>query len=393
MSGTNSVKLTRSSIAAAIQNVQNGNKEVAIWDHVVRGLHIRVFPKNANWYLHYRDKSRTEHRPKLGRYPEMSLEDARGVAAEAKKRIALGDDPFVKTERKESVRVSDVMEAFAARVGTDRKTKILGLTYILKGLGRRDVESLRTEDLKSFYDKLKNRAFPGQKDGPPAKAFAVRVIAELISALHWGKREGGFVYTITQDLTDFNKDTIHRRRRRGSPEELQRLSLALDKLAETMPDVAALFYCLILTGARVGELRTAKREWLSANDVLILKAHKTDKVIGDKEIPLPPQALALIRNVETGPYLFGRRSHQSLHEIWAKVRAEAECPDLQLRDLRRTFASVALDSGTPLEHIGELFGHTSITTTKGYAYLLQDRKRVTATTTAEALWKQMREKV
>jgi site-specific recombinase XerD len=70
---------------------------------------------------------------------------------------------------------------------------------------------------------------------------------------------------------------------------------------------------------------------------------------------------------------------------WEQVRELAGCPDLQQRDLRRTFASFALSGGASLDVIGKLFSHASTSTTAGYAYLQGQTAGAVAQSTADAM--------
>jgi integrase len=133
---------------------------------------------------------------------------------------------------------------------------------------------------------------------------------------------------------------------------------------------------LILTGCRRGEIQKSKREWFQG-DRLVLPDSKT----GAKIIPLNSQAqlvLAAIPEVKGNPYLIvGRRRGRHLVQpmkLWKELCKEANVPALNMHDLRRLFASVAISSGRSLEQAMQLMGHTQAQTTKRYAFLLQQAK-------------------
>lgn len=44
-------------------------------------------------------------------------------------------------------------------------------------------------------------------------------------------------------------------------------------------------------------------------------------------------------------------------KVWAKLREATGMSDVRLRDLRHSFASIGVSSGTPLMVIGALLGH------------------------------------
>jgi site-specific recombinase XerD len=61
--------------------------------------------------------------------------------------------------------------------------------------------------------------------------------------------------------------------------------------------------------------------------------------------------------------------------FWQTTRDIAGLKGVRLHDLRHTFASVLASSGTSLQVIGALIGHSHITTTARYAHLVDDSLR------------------
>lgn len=111
-------------------------------------------------------------------------------------------------------------------------------------------------------------------------------------------------------------------------------------------------------------------------------------------VPISHEAVALIRlrgdAVPKGcPFLFpGDVPGQSvvdLKRFWERVRVQADIPDVRIRDLRHTFASLLVSGGASLEMIGRLLGHTQIGTTQRYAHLIDSPLRAGGNAVGEML--------
>lgn len=179
------------------------------------------------------------------------------------------------------------------------------------------------------------------------------------------------------------------RKRVACPDELTRLAEALTTMAArdagrtgnntTWSPAVALYRLLLLTGARPCELRRARWADLDPTGRLIrLTEHKTAALIDEpREIHLSPAAFAFIEalpRLPGNPYLFpGRRPGRPLADakaVWRRACARAGIVGLTPYDLRRTFASLALNRGWSLDAIGQALGHRTAETTRRYAWLL-----------------------
>ena len=88
------------------------------------------------------------------------------------------------------------------------------------------------------------------------------------------------------------------------------------------------------------------------------------------------------------PYLPGDVPGQPVIELkhfWGRMREKAEIPDVQIHDLRHTFASLLVSGGASLEMIGKLLGHTQIGTTQRYAHLIESPLRAGVNAVGEML--------
>ena len=56
-------------------------------------------------------------------------------------------------------------------------------------------------------------------------------------------------------------------------------------------------------------------------------------------------------------------------KAWGKIQEEADLIDFRFHDLRRNFASAAINAGTSLTVVSAALGHLNIISAQGYAHL------------------------
>jgi integrase len=145
------------------------------------------------------------------------------------------------------------------------------------------------------------------------------------------------------------------------------------------PSAVAAIRLLILTGARLREILTARWEYVDFERGLMnLPTSKT----GRKSVFLSAAALEVLPalpHAEGNPHIFpGEKAaapRADLKNPWAAVTLAAELPGLRIHDLRHSFASTGAGGGLGLPIIGKLLGHSQPTTTARYAHLDADPMR------------------
>lgn len=145
-------------------------------------------------------------------------------------------------------------------------------------------------------------------------------------------------------------------------------------LADKPTKVRVYFSLLFMLGCRPTELRTCS--WAHI-DLEAAVWHKLKTKNGKRQIlPLPPEAVALFRELpKTGPYCFeGATPQQPWSKTaakywWRKIRHASACPDVQIRDLRRSTASWMTMHGENLKVVQSVLDHSSLATTQIYARL------------------------
>jgi hypothetical protein len=191
----------------------------------------------------------------------------------------------------------------------------------------------------------------------------------------WGLRPDN-----TNPCRHLSKYKEHKRERYLSAEEMRRLGETLRMVEEARLCSAfavAAFRLLILTGARLGEIRDCKWEYVRLDQGII---RLPDSKTGPKFIHLGRSTIDLLRTLprkEGNPYLIcsEHKPDEPIYDLqttWQKIRKWAGIEDVHIHDLRHTFASNAVAMGMSLPMIGKLLGHTQTQTTARYAHLALD---------------------
>lgn len=150
----------------------------------------------------------------------------------------------------------------------------------------------------------------------------------------------------------------------------------------------------MLTGARLGEVMTARFEHFDLERGAWIKPAANTKQRRIHRVPISSETAALVRTrFDTVPagchWLFPgdvKGSDQPVQEVrrfWQQIQKAADLPDVRIHDLRHTFASLLVSGGASLEMIGKLLGHSQMRTTLRYAHLMDSPLRAGVDAVAE----------
>lgn len=374
-----------------IRAMQPGER---IGDHqpATRGLEIRRRASGWYWAFYYRNGDGEQRRPSLGEWPVVPLEVARELARDMARRVARGEDP---SEAKQERRAADTVQGLACRYALEvvaprpyspghlETIESALRLYILPALGKARVNDVSLGDANACLLAVRGDTMRNRVRAVGSKLFGY---AEQI-----GARTRSPDVDPRVNVNPFRGAVrgVERKRKRHVTEgEFGRLSVQFRRLAAEKPAHAAALLVLLMTGGRKTEVVAARRAQLIGN-ALILEDHKTAAHTGeDRTIRLPRQAMQVIASlpVPIDGSLWGPTvTKQTIREAWETMRAAAGCPDLQLRDFRRTFASAAKSAGASLDAVGELLDHTDPKTTSRYAFLFDDARDALTQRTADTI--------
>ena len=376
--GQHMVKLTKRSVDALRERV----KPFIAFDSDVKGFGCRVMPSGAKTFvLEYRPGSggRQVHKKRLalGRYGAMTVEQGRAAALTALARARLGSDPQAeKSSRRASLSVSGLIDAFVAGHVTAKckaktaKSYTAGLERLRASHGSLKAEALTRAQVASMHTAASAAPFA-----------ANRFLAVVSKMFAWAEDRGLIPEGHVNPATRIKHYREPRHERYLSSEELARLGDALAEAEEPRrrsidPYAVAAIRLLILTGARLGEVLTAKWSEVDFERGVIFLA---DSKTGKKPIYLSAAALLIL---STLPRIVGNpfvipgdlagAPRADLNRPWQAIKKAAGLDGVRIHDLRHSFASAGAGASLGLPIIGKLLGHSQAATTHRYAYLDAD---------------------
>ena len=361
-------KLTKRFIDSVLP--QSG-RDVVVWDSELPGFGLRVKPSGRrSFMIQYRSRG-CSRRLTLGMCGALLTPyDARRLAIERLADVRRGLDPAEeKRTQLTAPRMTDLFKRYLDQharpkkkpstvAADERKWRL----HIERRLGAIPVSEVNRRHMNDLHHKLRSKPI-----------MANRVLA-LLSKMFNLAEKWGWRPDATNPTRHVERYRETRRERYLSDLEMAALGKAL-RAAESerseLPSALAAIRFLILTGCRRSE--ALRLRWIDL-DLARGIARLPDSKTGPKTIYLnaPVSSLLNKQQRDTAWVFPGRYRNGPLIGLtrpWYRIRKAAGLEDVRLHDLRHTFASVGVGSGSSLPMLGGLLGHTQASTTQRYAHL------------------------
>lgn len=383
MASKNSLNFTKTAI-----NQLPAPKDKAFinyYDSHTKGLTLMVFPSGSKTFYYVKKIQGKVERIKIGRFPDLTVEQARNKAHEFNHIVASGGNP------------QDTRRAF----NKEMTLKELHTWYVETYSKQHKVETSIKEDIRIFNSyigdwgsrKLSNIT---EKDvyarhqliGKENGKYAANRLLELIRAMYNKAIELGH-WDGVAPVKGIRKFKEIARDRFLHAEELQRFFAALH--AEENETARDYFFIALLTGQRKSNVLAMRWDeiTLSRSEWRIPKTKNGDPLT----VHLAPQALEILQRRKASfhsEWVFpggGKTGHlQDPKKAWKRVLARAEIKDLRVHDLRRTLGSWQTALGANSFIVGKTLGHKSIEATAIYARLNLDPVRQSVNAAANAMF-------
>lgn len=365
---SNRIRFTKAAIAK-LPVPTNGR---VYWhDSGQAGLTCCVSSAGSRTFYLYKWVSGKPERVPLGRFPDVSIEQARDLARSMIGDIASGKDPLA--ERRRAREVPTLREAFQVWIDAyakqhrkSWKADERAFTLYMPRLAARRLNSLRPAEVAIWHNEV------GQRHGRYAANRAFQLLRTV-----YRKAEVLLRYNGPNPCKGIRQFREESRDRFLQADELPRFFTALAQ--ESNIHVQSFFLLCLLTGARESNVRAMR--WQDVSFDLRQWRIPQTKAGVPVVIPLSEAAVSTLlklREISTGDWVFPDRNGGSMRRQilpWKRLLARAELENLRLHDLRRSLGSWQAISGASLQVIGKSLGHTSLAATSIYARLTNDPVR------------------
>lgn len=368
--------------------------QVFLRDDVLRGFGVRLTAGSKSFFIEKLIHGQVR-RLTLGRFGEMTLDEARANAKKRMVEIDDGRDPV--TERRQrsiAPTFHDLEQMYLTRHAALKKSRANDeaiLNHHLSYLRPRKLVTITRDEIARLHSRIGTEPSsvirPGRPVQRPMPRTANQTLALLRSMLNLGM-DWGLLPPGPNPCLRIKKFPEVSRERFVKPDELPNLWAAIQ--AEPNPFIRVAFFVGILTGARRDEVLTAR--WSDLDLQQGIWTIPDTKAGRSHVIPLPRPAVAMIQQLprlEGNPFVFcGRwgRSHLvNVAKPWKRIRKEAGLEDVRIHDLRRTLGSWLVAAGASLPLIGKALNHTNVSTTQVYARLQLEPVRLALEANAERM--------
>ncbi|QIG50386.1 site-specific integrase [Nordella sp. HKS 07] len=368
------------------------------WCSEVRTFGARYTPGSRTWVVYPRCTNGIRVMIALGAVGVLPFEGpphrpgARDLAIAAITAARRGEDPRVaigQANAPEGLTLAEVWQAYAD-AGFPK----------LKGTGRK-----RASTIKRDTDRYNYRIKPMLGGEAVSRIDTARVRRWLDTIEADGQRNHSLVllksllsFAASRNLATTQAIAISAQKSKEmqnfyTTDELVRLDAAMVELMREKPERRmgfAALRLLLLTGARKGQILSLR--WSDVDlkhGVLALEKDKTSE--NRRDILLLPEAVAILKGLprRSSSFVFpadSKSGHTVNIEKHLNDAVERAGVNLhRIHDLRHSFASAAIRTGTSLYVTGQLLGHKQATTTQRYAHLEHDVAREALERIAKAI--------
>ncbi len=366
----------------ALPTPESGKRDT-YHDTNASGLQLRITSTGVKTFSVFRRiKCGDPERITLGRYPGMTIEQARREANRISLDISDGKNPAeVKRGHKAELTFSELFVEYLERHSKPKKKtwaedEAQFETYLVRPLGKKKLSVIDRKSIARVHGDITKAGH-----APTAN----RVKALISSVFGWAISVGLWE---SNPAIGIKSNKENQRDRFLQSDELPRFFKSLaEEQNETIKDYVLMS---LLTGARRSNVLSMK--WA---DISIERAEwriQETKNGTPQTVALSPEAIEVLSNrkpLESTAFVFpgiGKAGHlMEPKKGWKRILERAEIDNLRIHDLRRTLGSWQAKTGASLAIIGKSLNHKNQNTTAIYARLDLDPVRASVEKATSAM--------
>jgi len=347
--------------------------QTTYWDASHTGFGLRISQGGTKTFVVVHGVER--RRFTIGRYPTISLKQARDKAKELQAGLTLG-----LIEKRPSPASTDALKLYLEaseaknRPGTVTEYRRLLTNHF--AFGRKRLSEITRADIQAKLNKLKDRPSEQRHAFVALKVF-----------FNWAVREE---HLPVSPIASMQPPTRQRSRERVlEPKELVEI---FEKATAYHRPYGHIVQLLILTGQRRGEIGALRWSWIDRDKQLITYPPEFTKNRRLHVLPYGKRVAAILDDIPEhvgSDFVIPGRKPGSHFNSWSKSKrmfdATLEGVDpYVIHDLRRTYSSILAQLGTPIHVTEKLLNHVSGTISgvaaiyNRHSYLDEMREAVTA---------------
>jgi integrase len=354
-----------------LNSIQANGKQQSARDDKSRNLYLLTTAKGTKTFYVVRKINNKTERIKIGRFPDLTIEQARRECANINQQIELGDNPNdLQRKKKKEITLSGLFNTYLENhirhhKKNERDSLLIFNNYLaplhnkrLSDISKLDILALQKELTTSISERTSNKAIT------LLRAMFNRAIDWDI----WDKKNP------TQGIKKYQEKA---RERYLTEQEEASFFTALEKVSSLT--MKTFYMMLFYTGARRGELMPMKWSDIHTENNITFWRAEQSKTGNTKTTPIMGRAVKLIQELKEynlmlgydGDYVFyseasKKKFLQSPQGTWEKLCKSAEIENLRMHDIRHTGATWLSSNGASFAIIRDYLGHTNTSITGRY---------------------------
>lgn len=348
-----------------LPNAEKGTRYM-IYDTEIPKLAIRVTDTGSKSFVVLKLFNYKTLKVTLGKYPEMTIFNARKKAMEELNKIAEGINPNDEKNKLRSEMTlrelyNDFMERYSKKKKKSWKHDEREIPRFLSCWFNRKLSSITKQQVQILHEKIRDENGLYQ-----ANHLLERLSSMYNRAIEWG-------WDGKNPCVGIKKFKTKARDRYLLHDEVPRFFQALK---EDENEIVRNYILLsLMTGARKSNVLAMRWEEIDfGRKIWRIPETKNGFPL---EVPLIEQAYQLLLKIQetsTSVWVFPSPVLENQHlqdpkKAWKRILKRAGIENLRLHDIRRTLGSYQALMGTSLHIIGKTLGHRSLGTTQIYARL------------------------